>query len=157
MPSDDEEEKQLRSVALQNAKSILLARQRAERELLESKEALERKTEELSEANRRLRESEARYRTALVGRPDGHLGNRSGQPGRGSWTEEGMALFGISLPDGRGHVGGDDDEYRTALHPDDRHLMDKFHELADKQDTFTSEYRAVIPTAPRCGCAAAAR
>ncbi len=61
------------------------------------------------------------------------------------WTEEGMALFGISLPDGRGHVGGDDDEYRNALHPDDRHLMLKFHELADKQDMFTSEYRAVHP------------
>jgi two-component sensor histidine kinase len=61
------------------------------------------------------------------------------------WTEEGMALFGISLPDGRGRVGGDDDEYRNALHPDDRHLMLKFHELANKQDTFTSEYRTVHP------------
>ena len=66
MPSDDDEEKQLRSVALQNAQSILLARQRADRELLESKEALERKTAELSEANRRLLENEARYRTALA-------------------------------------------------------------------------------------------
>ena len=56
-----------------------------------------------------------------------------------------MALFGISLPDGRGHIGGDDDEYQNALHPDDRHLMHKFHELADKQDMFTSEYRAVHP------------
>ncbi|MEA2941185.1 MAG: hypothetical protein QOD09_1714, partial [Bradyrhizobium sp.] len=66
MPPDDDEEKQLRSVALQNAQSILLARQRADRDLLESKEALERKTAELSEANRSLRESEARYRTALA-------------------------------------------------------------------------------------------
>jgi hypothetical protein len=32
MPIDDDEEKLLRSVALQNAKSIFLARQRAERE-----------------------------------------------------------------------------------------------------------------------------
>ena len=32
MPSDDDEEKQLRSVALQNAQSILLARQRADRD-----------------------------------------------------------------------------------------------------------------------------
>ena len=67
MPTDDDdEEKLLRSVALQNAKSILRARQRAEQELLESKRALELKTEELTEANRRLRESEARYSTALV-------------------------------------------------------------------------------------------
>jgi two-component sensor histidine kinase len=61
------------------------------------------------------------------------------------WTPEGMALFGINLPDGRGHVGGAQDEYWSALHPDDRHLMRKFHELADKQDSFTSEYRVVWP------------
>jgi PAS domain S-box-containing protein len=144
MPSDDDEEKQLRSVALQNAQSILLARQRADRDLLESKEALERKTAELSEANRNLRESEARYRTALAA---GRMGTWETDfvTRTRRWTEEGMALFGISLPDGRGHIGGDDDEYRNALHPDDRHLMLKFHALADKQDTFTSEYRAVHP------------
>jgi PAS domain S-box-containing protein len=144
MPSEDDEEKQLRSVALQNAQSILLARQRADRDLLQSKEALERKTAELSEANRSLRESEARYRTALaVGRMgtwETDLVNRTRR-----WTEEGMALFGISLPDGRGRIGGEDDEYLNALHPGDRHLMLKFHELANKQDTFTSEYRAVHP------------
>ena len=48
MAADDDEEELLRSVALQNARSILAARQRAERELLEAKEALERKTEELA-------------------------------------------------------------------------------------------------------------
>jgi PAS domain S-box-containing protein len=41
----DEEEDLLRSVALQNATSILLARQRAEQELLEAKEALQRQSE----------------------------------------------------------------------------------------------------------------
>jgi PAS domain S-box-containing protein len=144
MPSDDDEEKLLRSVALQNAQSILLARQRADRELLQSKEALERKTLELSEANRRLSENEARYRTALAA---GRMGTWETDfvTRTRRWTEEGMALFGISLPDGRGHVGGPDDEYQNALHPDDRHLMHKFHGLADKQDSFTSEYRAVHP------------
>ena len=48
MATDDTEEELLRSVALQNAKSILLARQRAERELIEAKEALEQKTAELA-------------------------------------------------------------------------------------------------------------
>jgi len=80
MPSDDDEEKLLRSVALQNAQSILLARQRADRELLESKEALERKTAELSEANRRLRENQTQYRTALAAGRMGSWENRSGQP-----------------------------------------------------------------------------
>jgi PAS domain S-box-containing protein len=47
MAADDNEEKLLRSVALKNARSILRARQRAERDLIDAKEALERKTEEL--------------------------------------------------------------------------------------------------------------
>lgn len=48
MSAEENEEQLLRSVALQNAQSILLARRRAERELIEAKEALERKTEELA-------------------------------------------------------------------------------------------------------------
>ena len=47
MAAEDNEEKLLRSVALKNARSILRARQRAERELIDAKEALERKTAEL--------------------------------------------------------------------------------------------------------------
>jgi PAS domain S-box-containing protein len=44
----DDEEAQLRSVALQNAHAILLARQHAEAELVRAKEALEQKTRELA-------------------------------------------------------------------------------------------------------------
>lgn len=145
MPADeDDEEKLLRSAALENAKSILHARHRAERDLIDSKRALERRTEELTEANLQLRESEARYRTALAA---GRMGTwETDLVARTRlWTQEGMALFGIDLPDGRGHVGGEQDEYRSALHPDDRHLVQKFHELAHKQDSFTSEYRVVWP------------
>jgi PAS domain S-box-containing protein len=46
---DTEEEKELRAAALQNAQSILVARQKAERSLLAANEALERKTEELKQ------------------------------------------------------------------------------------------------------------
>lgn len=53
MPRDDEDER-LRSVALQNARSILAARQRAERELLRTKEVLVRRTQELAEESRQL-------------------------------------------------------------------------------------------------------
>ncbi|WP_437499327.1 ATP-binding protein [Sorangium sp. So ce1099] len=45
---EQEEEQLLRSVALQNAQSILAARQRAEQELLRTKEALEARTAELA-------------------------------------------------------------------------------------------------------------
>ncbi|MEO7338406.1 MAG: ATP-binding protein, partial [Caldimonas sp.] len=37
------------------------------------------------------------------------------------------------------------DEYLRALHPDDRHLMHRFHELADRCDSFPAEYRIVRP------------
>ncbi len=56
-----------------------------------------------------------------------------------------MALFGLDLPEGRGQVGGDADEYAAALHPDDRHLAADFHALADRQDSFLAEYRIVRP------------
>ena len=48
MTNDQNEDKQLRSVALQNAQSILAAREQAERELISAKAALEAKTKELA-------------------------------------------------------------------------------------------------------------
>ena len=47
---EDDEEKLLQSVALKNANSIFLARQRAEQELVRTKEALEAKTEALAKS-----------------------------------------------------------------------------------------------------------
>ena len=46
----DDEDELLRSVAIQNAQSILAARQRAEQEMLWAKEVLEQRTQELSRA-----------------------------------------------------------------------------------------------------------
>jgi PAS domain S-box-containing protein len=46
---NQDEEKLLRSVALQNAQAVLLARERAERALLAANEALERRSSELAE------------------------------------------------------------------------------------------------------------
>jgi PAS domain S-box-containing protein len=51
---EETEQRLLRSAALKDAESILIARQRAERELLATKEALERTTEELREVRARL-------------------------------------------------------------------------------------------------------
>ena len=113
-------------------------------ERLRVEKALEFKTQELSEANQRLQEGQSLYRSALAA---GRMGTWETDlvTKTRTWTPEGMALFGIDLPDGRGHVGGAKDEYWSALHPDDRYLMQKFHELADNQDLFTSEYRVVWP------------
>jgi PAS domain S-box-containing protein len=49
MEANDNEEDLLRSVALQNARAILLARERAEKSLLEAKKELEQKNAEISE------------------------------------------------------------------------------------------------------------
>lgn len=51
----DRDDDELRSAALLNATSILLARQRAERELVAANEALQRKSEELARSVARLR------------------------------------------------------------------------------------------------------
>jgi PAS domain S-box-containing protein len=47
--NDEDEDQRVRATALKTAETIVIARQRAERELLAAKEALERKTEELDQ------------------------------------------------------------------------------------------------------------
>lgn len=91
---------------------------------------------------RSLQETETRYRVALTA---GRAGTWETDYTTGirTWSPEGMSLFGLDLIDGRGHVGGENDEFTAALHPDDRHLTQYFRELEDKQDTFSAEYRVV--------------
>lgn len=89
-----------------------------------------------------LRKSEETYRSAM------HLG-RIGSwevdfaKRVRTWTPEGMALFGLDLPGGVGHVGGPLDEFRQKMHPEDQHLLDEYHALTAKQDSFPAEYRIV--------------
>ncbi|MFZ0424402.1 MAG: HWE histidine kinase domain-containing protein [Xanthobacteraceae bacterium] len=89
-----------------------------------------------------LRASEERYRSAML---LGRMGSWEVDfvKGTRAWTPEGMALFGIDLPDGMGQVGGDSDELRHAIYPEDRHLLDGYHRLAAAQDSFPAEYRIV--------------
>jgi len=86
-PNQDEEEL-LRSVALRNAKSIHLARQRAEEELIRAKEALELKTRELAQ-------SLAMMRATLESTTDGILVIDSGGKVTGS-NEKFAQMWGIS-------------------------------------------------------------
>jgi PAS domain S-box-containing protein len=64
--ADEEEDTQLRLTALKNAESILIARQRAEEELLEAKEALERKSEELRQQREWFRVTLASIGDAVI-------------------------------------------------------------------------------------------
>jgi PAS domain S-box-containing protein len=109
----------------------------AERNLLQAQQQLVRRTEELAR-------SEAQLRSALKA---GRLVHWETDLAAGVryWTPEAMALFGLDLPDGRGRFGGDADEFRLAVHPDDRHVTPSFYEMADTQDWFPVEYRIVKP------------
>jgi PAS domain S-box-containing protein len=114
---------------------LITAVETTERVQLEN--ALARKTEELAL-------SETRYRSALIA---GRMGNWETDyvAKTRSWSQEGMKLFGLKLAAGNGRVGGEADEFRSALHPDDRHLVEEFQKLADTQDSFLAEYRVVLP------------
>ena len=100
-------------------------------------DALQRKTEELAR-------SEERYRYALMA---GRLVHWETDLTTGTriWREDSMALFGLKLENGIGRLGGEDDEFRKAVHPEDRPLVAKVYELAQTQDWFPVEYRIVRP------------
>ena len=92
----------------------------------------------------RLRESEARYRGAVItGRIAAWETNMVTR--MRIWTEEGMEVFGLKLANGFGQVGGENDEFWRSLHPDDKHMMAQFHRTADQVDTYPCEYRIVRP------------
>jgi PAS domain S-box-containing protein len=66
MHQNDNEEKLLRSVALQNARAVLLARERAERDLVSANEALKRKSTELAEQREFFRVTLASIGDAVI-------------------------------------------------------------------------------------------
>lgn len=95
-------------------------------------------------ADAALRESEARFRAALNA---GRMGSweTDYENMTRTWSAEGMNLFGLRLRNGQGQVGGENDEYVRAIHPEDRPLAQQFRSLADQQDSFAAEYRIVKP------------
>src|SRR5687767_15805244 len=97
----DEEEAQLRSVALQNAASIVQARQRAEEDLRRAQEA--------------LRESQERLQAALGAAGTGTF-RWDLRTGTLDWDENMDRLLGLS-PGGSLHSL---DELLATVHPEDR-------------------------------------
>ncbi len=91
-----------------------------------------------------LRDSEARYRSAMtLGRIASWETNYV--TGQRLWTPEGLALFGLDLRDGTGTVGGETDEFLSALHPEDRHLYDAYLDIEKERDSYPAEYRILRP------------
>src|SRR5688500_16539692 len=137
---EGDEEKLLHSVALQNANSIFLARQRAEQELVRTKETLEAKTEALAESLRRaealLQErdraraeaDEARHAAQAANEAKGRFlsmisDQRRTRPGAigayAAWLDEGIKR---DLTEGQR-------EYLAGIAHNSRHLLRLVNEL----------------------------
>ena len=127
MGTPDDEEPLLRSVALQNANSILLARQRAEEELLRTKDALRESQERLTAALTAAGTATFRWnvRTNLV-EWDGNMGR----------------LFGLEA----GRTTQSLDAFIGAVHPDDRPaVVAQCERCARDGSEFDMEFRVVWP------------
>jgi PAS domain S-box-containing protein len=97
-------------------------------------------------AEEAVKESEARYRAALTAGRMGAWETDLLSAVR-TWTEEGLALFGLTLADRKGCVSTDPevDEHIRAMHPSDRHLAVQFRRQSEVSDSFPAEYRIVRP------------
>ncbi len=125
----DDEEPLLRSVALQNAKSILLARQRAEEELIRTKDA--------------LRESQERLTAALTAAGTGTF-RWSLSTNLVEWDGNLDLLFGLEP----GLTTQALDAFFAAVHPDDRRVVIAgFERCARDGFDFDLEFRVVWPDA----------
>ncbi len=127
MATLDDEERLLRSVALQNASSILLARQRAEEELIRTREA--------------LRESQERLTAALSAAGTGTF-RWNIQTNIVEWDGNLDRLFG--LPPGQGPQSLE--TFIDAVHPDDRpNVITQCERGAREGGDFDLEFRVVWP------------
>ena len=127
MATLDDEDRLLRSVALQNAKSILLARQRADEELLRTKEA--------------LRESQERLTAALTAAGTGTF--RWDIPTNiVEWDGNLDRLFGLEPGGGAQSL----DVFIGAVHPDDRPAVSAAWERCARDGSdFDMEFRVLWP------------
>ncbi|MDP9176050.1 MAG: ATP-binding protein [Gemmatimonadota bacterium] len=139
---DEDEEKLLHSVALQNANSIFLARQRAEHELVRVKEALEAKTEALAQS---LAATEASLKERDRARAEAEAARRVAQEAN---EAKGRFLSMISheLRTPLGAIGGyasllveeihgplsaEQRKYIARIHHNQQHLLRLVNELLD--------------------------
>jgi PAS domain S-box-containing protein len=127
MRDPHEEDALLRSVALQNANTILLARQRAEDELLRTKEA--------------LRQNQERLQAALAAAGTGTF-RWNIQTNVVDWDGNLDRLFGLEPGQTRQSL----DVFVSAVHPDDRPaVLARLDRCARDGSDFDMEFRVVWP------------
>ena len=125
--SDEEEEPLLRSVAMQNAQSILQARERAESELLEAREA--------------LRESQERLTAALAAASTGTF-RWVFASGTTEWDDMIGPLFGVPAATGTHRFG----ELIHILHSEDRPVVQsRMQRCRLDGSAFDMEFRVIHP------------
>ena len=91
-----------------------------------------------------MRDSQQRLQLAIRA---GGLGvwETNNESGQRHWSPEAMAMLGLDLPGGTGQLGGENDEFRSRLHPDDRHLQNEFHRELSETGSTKAEYRIKLP------------
>ena len=127
MDADAQEDTQLRSVSRQNAQSIFLVRQRAERDLLTAKEALERKTAEL-----------------LMAMEAGQMGawEWTIPTGKVVWSPTLEAIHGLAP----GTFGGTLEDFQSDMHPEDRERVGAtIRGSIERRSDYRVEYRIIKP------------
>lgn len=134
----DDEEKLLQAVALRNANSIFLARQRAEQELIRVKEALEAKTEALAEARQAAQaanEAKNRFVNMLsheLRTPLGAIG------GYAALLEEGI----------HGALSAGQRDYVAGIRHNQGHLLRLVNELLDLAKIEAGQFNMNVTAVP---------
>ncbi|MDQ3211940.1 MAG: ATP-binding protein [Acidobacteriota bacterium] len=127
MQTPDDEERLLRSVALQNASTIRVVRQRAEEELLRTREA--------------LRQNQERLHAALTAAGTGTF-RWNMQTNEVDWDGNLDRLFGLETPQPRQSL----ETFVAAVHPDDRpRVIAGCERSALDGSDFDMEFRVVWP------------
>lgn len=139
---DQDEEKLLHSVALQNATSILLARQRAEQELVRTKQELEAKNKELAQS---LATTEASLRERDRARAEADEARRVAQSANDAKTRF-LNMMSHELRTPLGAIGGyaalleegiygtlteEQSKYIARIRHNQAHLLELVNELLD--------------------------
>jgi signal transduction histidine kinase len=142
MNLDDDEEKRLQAVAIKNATSIFVARQRAEHELVRTREALEAKTEALARALALMQESlgerDRAREEADAARREAQAANDAKSRFVNMVSHElrtplgAIAGYAALLEEGiAGTVSADQREYIQRIRTNQSHLLELVNELLD--------------------------
>ena len=142
----DSEDDLLRSVAIQNAQSILLARHRAEEELVAAKEALEARTAELERANALIRTIAENAASSLLMLDERGVVTYM-NPAATSETGYTLEEFGSSPFHDVLHAAGDSEQRHSLEDCPIRNARERMEPLRNHHDFFVRKDGSTFPVA----------